>query len=750
MIKKRSYLLPKIISLFIVLFLFSVKVQAISNISINLKTPIHEGAINDKELKIDGEIESISKLKLVYVYINDENIGQAKVDEFEFKENTYKTKLEYSKDISYLKDGLYNLKILAIDEKDNREEKEFNVKIEKNEEQLENDKNTAQRYLEKSTANINNTEKVLNSVSSVSNVATISSLEVSLNGSVVTNGKLEQGKSYTIKGSGSSANGVLYQFWIKDPYTQVWQMIRDYGTGNSMNWTPTRTGKYLVGIHVKDKNSKERLDDHKYVEYNVEQNSSKATISSLEVSLNGSVVTNGKLEQGKSYTIKGSGSSANGVLYQFWIKDPYTQVWQMIKDYGTGNSMNWIPTRTGKYLVGIHVKDKNSKERLDDHKYVEYNVEQNSSKATITSLEVSLNGSVVTNGKLEQGKFYTIKGSGSSVNGVLYQFWIKDPYTQVWQMIRDYGTGNSMNWTPIGTGKYLVGIHVKDKNSKEKLDDHKYVEYNVIGSNKNYKNSYYNITLDEMVNRQMANTPAYHMYIPEKNAYEWRYAIIKNGKRGYSTDINGVNWVQSDQQYDYIKSKAREYIDPTNQIYDPIGQYQFLQLSYNECTTAEQLNNILKGKGVLEGKGQAFIDAGKESNVSPIYLVSHALLETGNGTSTLAKGVVVNGKTVYNLFGINAVDSDPIGQGSKYAYDQGWFSIELAIKGGAKWISSGYINNSLYKQDTLYKMRWNPNNPTVHQYATDIMWSYNQVANIKKVIDQLQNVILNFDMPVFK
>ncbi|NFM02049.1 beta-N-acetylglucosaminidase, partial [Clostridium botulinum] len=515
-------------------------------------------------------------------------------------------------------------------------------------------------------------------------------------------------------------------------------------------WTPTRTGKYLVGIHVKDKNSKERLDNHKYVEYNVEQNSSKATISSLEVSLNGSVVTNGKLEQGKSYTIKGSGSSANGVLYQFWIKDPYTQVWQMIKDYGTGNSMNWIPTRTGKYLVGIHVKDKNSKERLDDHKYVEYNVEQNSSKATITSLEVSLNGSVVTNGKLEQGKFYTIKGSGSSVNGVLYQFWIKDPYTQVWQMIRDYGTGNSMNWTPIGTGKYLVGIHVKDKNSKEKLDDHKYVEYNVIGSNKNYKNSYYNITLDEMVNRQMANTPAYHMYIPEKNAYEWRYAIIKNGKRGYSTDINGVNWVQSDQQYDYIKSKAREYIDPTNQIYDPIGQYQFLQLSYNECTTAEQLNNILKGKGVLEGKGQAFIDAGKESNVSPIYLVSHALLETGNGTSTLAKGVVVNGKTVYNLFGINAVDSDPIGQGSKYAYDQGWFSIELAIKGGAKWISSGYINNSLYKQDTLYKMRWNPNNPTVHQYATDIMWSYNQVANIKKVIDQLQNVILNFDMPVFK
>ncbi|NFU43072.1 N-acetylmuramoyl-L-alanine amidase [Clostridium sporogenes] len=494
MIKKKYYLLPKIISLFFILFLFSIKVQAISNISINLKAPIHEGVIEDKELNIDGEIESISKIKLAYVYIDNNNVGQAKLNELEFKENTYKTKLEYNKDISSLKDGVYNLKILAIDDQDNKEEKEISIKIKRNQEEVsdnrvniyeeqlvENDKNIVQRNLEYDNVKISSTEKAL---TTVYNKATISNLEVSLNGTVVTNGKLEQGKTYTIKGNGNSANGVLYQFWIKDPYTQVWQMIRDYGTGNSMNWTPTRTGKYLVGIHVKDKNSKERLDDHKYVEYNVEQNSSKATISNLEVSLNGVLVINGKLEQGKTYTIKGNGNSANGVLYQFWIKDPYTQVWQMIRDYGTGNSMNWTPTRTGKYLVGIHVKDKNSKERLDDHKYLEYNVEQSSSKATISNLEVSLNGVLVTNGNLEQGKTYAIKGNGNSANGVLYQFWIKDPYTQVWQMIRDYGTGNSVNWAPTRTGQYLVGIHVKDKYSKEKLDDHKYVEYNVAASNK--------------------------------------------------------------------------------------------------------------------------------------------------------------------------------------------------------------------------------------------------------------------------
>ncbi len=419
----------------------------------------------------------------------------------------------------------------------------------------------------------------------------------------------------------------------------------------------------------------------------------------------------------------------------------------MIKDYGEENSTNWQPTIGGKYLIGIHVKDKYSADTLDDHIYENCTIL--SDKARLEKVEVKLDGNLITN-DLNIGKTYTIEGNAISKNGVLYQFWVKDLSINSWAMLRDYGESNNITYTPTKGGQYLIGIHVKDKNGKENLDDFEYVEYNVIESNINYKKTNYNITLDEIVNKQMENRPAYHTYIPEKNTYEWRYAIIKNGKKGYSTDINGVNWVQSDQQYDYIKSKVKEYMNPTNQIYDSIGQYQFLQLSYYECTTAQQLNNALKGKGVLEGKGQVFIDAGKESNVSPIYLVAHALLETGNGTSTLAKGVVVNGKTVYNLFGIGAVDSDPIGQGSKYAYEQGWFSVDLAIKGGAKWISSGYINNATYKQDTLYKMRWNPSNPTVHQYATDVMWAYNQVGNIKKVIDQLQNVVFNFDVPVYK
>jgi beta-N-acetylglucosaminidase len=180
-----------------------------------------------------------------------------------------------------------------------------------------------------------------------------------------------------------------------------------------------------------------------------------------------------------------------------------------------------------------------------------------------------------------------------------------------------------------------------------------------------------------------------------------------------------------------------------------------MKLSYtNDSITVEDLNNILKGKGILEGKGQVFFDAAKESKINPIYLVSHALLETGNGSSTLAKGIEVDGdkgkKIVYNMFGIGALDSDPNKLGAERAYAEGWFTPEGAIKGGAKFIGSGYINNTTNNQDTLYKMKFNPGAPATHQYATDINWPYAQIRNIINLVLQCKEPKITFEVPVYK
>ena len=198
-----------------------------------------------------------------------------------------------------------------------------------------------------------------------------------------------------------------------------------------------------------------------------------------------------------------------------------------------------------------------------------------------------------------------------------------------------------------------------------------------------------------------------------------------------------------------------EYLNPKNFENHDYAVYQFLTLNYIEGITAEDLDNVLAGQGILEGQGKVFLDACKEFDVNPAYIIAHAILETGHGTSALANGnIEVNGKATYNMFGIGALDADANKLGSERAYTEGWFTADAAIEGGIKYISSQYINNDTYKQNTLYKMRWNPAISATatyrHQYASDIGWAYKQSYKIKEILDKCQNANLVFEIPEYK
>jgi len=177
---------------------------------------------------------------------------------------------------------------------------------------------------------------------------------------------------------------------------------------------------------------------------------------------------------------------------------------------------------------------------------------------------------------------------------------------------------------------------------------------------------------------------------------------------------------------------------------------QFLSLSGPSGVTVTDLGVILDGKGILSGTETAFYQASRENNINEIFLTSLALHESGHGTSTLATGITYNGKTVYNMFGIGAVDKNPNYYGAQYAYEHGWFSPEEAIIGGAHFASQYYVNNSKYYQDTLYKMRWNPGSPGNHQYATDVAWASSQTSYIWQLYGQVDIYNLRFDIPRYE
>lgn len=289
--------------------------------------------------------------------------------------------------------------------------------------------------------------------------------------------------------------------------------------------------------------------------------------------------------------------------------------------------------------------------------------------------------------------------------------------------------------TPTSIQKYKAVIYVK--------------RADVAGAHKDMNTDYDNCYVDYFTCANSINTDN-NVSVTYDNTLNEMVDIQKNLKD------KSVFLEYSDPNNEATRNQIKYYMNPNN-FMDNYGKYQFLKLTYIEGITAEDLDNVLKGKGILEGKGQAFLDAAKANNINPAYLVSHALLETGNGTSLLANGGLkdANGKyqyevPVYNFFGIGAIDKNANYYGTKTAYDNKWFTPEEAIMGGAKWISPRYINNETSKQDTLYKMRWNPVNPGEHQYATDISWAYKQISRLKDIMSKLKSPVLIFEIPQFK
>jgi beta-N-acetylglucosaminidase/SH3-like domain-containing protein len=195
------------------------------------------------------------------------------------------------------------------------------------------------------------------------------------------------------------------------------------------------------------------------------------------------------------------------------------------------------------------------------------------------------------------------------------------------------------------------------------------------------------------------------------------------------------------------------YLNPNNFLGTTANSLQFLKLSVTTNLNANEVNQrVLSGKGVLQGTAATFISAGEKYGVNEMYLISHALLETNNGKSELAKGIKVNGKTVYNMYGVGAYDADAINSGAQFAYNAGWFTPEAAIIGGAQFIANGYINAG---QDTLYKMRWNPGGAVAtgkatHQYASDIGWAAKQVTQMYNLYSLVDSYKLVLEIPKYK
>lgn len=216
--------------------------------------------------------------------------------------------------------------------------------------------------------------------------------------------------------------------------------------------------------------------------------------------------------------------------------------------------------------------------------------------------------------------------------------------------------------------------------------------------------------------QSVKKTPTTPQVVIEKSRYSFQSALNAQMARGYPQKSNGYSW------YFPSRSAVSSAMNPTSIWNSSTQRYQMLNLGKYQGIPVSKLNQILKGKGSLSGQGKAVAAACKKYNINEIYLISHAFLESGNGTSNFASGRY----GIYNYFGIGAYDNNP-NNAIPFARKRGWTTPAKGIMGGAKFVRQDFINKG---QNTLYRMRWNPKAPATHQYATDINWCRHQAENI--------------------
>lgn len=157
-----------------------------------------------------------------------------------------------------------------------------------------------------------------------------------------------------------------YKTVVKNQATGVETVLQNFDSKSQINWTPNKTGIYLVKVYAKDQYSPKAYDDF-YEKTLTVTEAPKAKLTTFAMNATA-------FYSNKTYPVTAAASSSNGALYKFTVKDEATGKWTILKDYSMISTYNWVPKYKGKYRMVVHVKDRYSNAAYDDYEFKDVTV----------------------------------------------------------------------------------------------------------------------------------------------------------------------------------------------------------------------------------------------------------------------------------------------------------------------------------------------------------------------------------------
>jgi len=160
---------------------------------------------------------------------------------------------------------------------------------------------------------------------------------------------------------------------------------------------------------------------------------------------------------------------SNTLTYKFMVGSEGT--WKNVKDFGSEPSITWIPDEDGKYIIMVQAKEESSLKPFDFVSRMEYIIGKFDTKL--------LNNIYLEKNVLNVGDKLLVTAEANT-EPVMFRFWIREK--ENWQLIKDYSSENTLNWSVKSPGKQEVMVECRTLDSKNNYDDFQSITFEVKGN----------------------------------------------------------------------------------------------------------------------------------------------------------------------------------------------------------------------------------------------------------------------------
>lgn len=339
------------------------------------------------------------------------------------------------------------------------------------------------------------------------------------------------GSKLSITADATPATDTLYRIWVCDRGTGKWTILSDWSSTKTVEFTPSKSGRYSFVLHVKYKTKTGDVeDDYKAIDKVI--NGPKSQAKSFEVT--------GEEFVGSKLSITADATPTADTLYRIWVCDRSTGTWTILSDWSATKTAEFIPRKAGRYTFVLHVKSKTkSGDVEDDYKAIDKTIQ--AAESYVKSFEVIGNNFV--------GSKLSISADATPDAKTLYKIWVCDRSTEKWTILSDWSSSKTAEFTPSKVGKYSFVVHVKFKTKTGEVeDDYRAIDRNI--EDPNSKLTSFSVVGDLKLNSKLTieakATPAeetlYQIWVCNRNDEKWIILsdYSKNNSVQYTPTVQGL------------------------------------------------------------------------------------------------------------------------------------------------------------------------------------------------------------------